>query len=77
MNYNIRKAGKNELTAQIQTQQEVQRLMTVVLEHLNNSNKTDAEKLASINSFANGWYDMATIQINDCIKEITRRKEEA
>lgn len=75
MHYNLKKAGKNEIKAEMFSQQNAQDLMTILLQHLDNSTKSDAEKLATIRNFANAWYDQATICVNDCAAELLRRKE--
>jgi len=76
MHYNLKKASKSDLKAEMFSQQNAQDLMTILLQHLDNNNKSDTEKLATIRNFANAWYDQATICVNDCANELNRRKEE-
>jgi len=75
MHYNLRKASKSDLKSELYSQMNAQDLMTILLQHLDNSNKSDTEKLAVIRNYANAWYDMATISVNDCTTELNRRKE--
>ena len=75
MHYNLKKATKGDLKAEMFSQQNAQDLMTILLEHLDNKTKSDTEKLATIRNFANAWYDQATICVNDCATELLRRKE--
>jgi hypothetical protein len=76
MHHNLKKASKSDLKAELTSQQNAQDLMTILLQHLDNNNKSDTEKLETIRNFANTWYDMATYAVNDCTNELNRRKEE-
>ena len=76
MHHNLKKASKSDLKSELQTQLEVQSLMTVLMQHIDNPNKSVEEKLATIGQFALSWYDMSTYAVNDCTNELNRRKEE-
>ena len=65
----MKKLGKYELKARLQTQTEVQSLMTVLMQHMDKS-CSDTEKLATIGAFALAWYDSSTYNINQLAKQL-------